>query len=186
MKGATEILTKYWAKELGGKGLRCNVVAPGPVETDFNNAAIRSNPQMKERLASLSPLNRVGSAGDIGGVVAFLCTDEAGWINGQRIEVSGGISKRKGKQGPEGRSGFPFFSSRTTDQGQLMDPVVDLFVVDFQQVVLIRISKKRKGPGDGQEHNFKLHWQPVILSGTCQPEGSPEQNDYLPECLLRL
>ncbi len=92
MKGATEILTKYWAKELGGKGLRCNVVAPGPVETDFNNAAIRSNPQMKERLASLSPLNRVGSAGDIGGVVAFLCTDEAGWINGQRIEVSGGIN----------------------------------------------------------------------------------------------
>lgn len=51
MKGAIEVLTKYLAKELGPKGIRCNVVAPGPVETDFNDAAIRSNPQMKERLA---------------------------------------------------------------------------------------------------------------------------------------
>jgi NAD(P)-dependent dehydrogenase (short-subunit alcohol dehydrogenase family) len=92
MKGAIEVLTKYWAKELGAKGIRCNVVAPGPIETDFNNAAIRSNPQMKERLASLSPLGRVGTAEDIGGVVAFLCSEEGRWINGQRIEVSGGIN----------------------------------------------------------------------------------------------
>ena len=92
MKGAIEVFTKYLAKELGAKGIRANVVAPGPVETDFNNAAIRSNPQMKERLASLSPLGRVGMAEDIGGVVAFLCTDEGRWINGQRIEVSGGIN----------------------------------------------------------------------------------------------
>lgn len=92
MKGAIEVLSKYWAKELGAKGIRCNVVAPGPIETDFNNAAIRSNPQMKERLASLSPLNRVGTAEDIGGVVAFLCSEKGRWINGQRIEVSGGIN----------------------------------------------------------------------------------------------
>lgn len=92
MKGAMEVLTKYWAKELGPKGIRSNIVAPGPIETDFNNAAIRSNPQLKERLAAMSPLNRVGRADDIGGVVAFLCTDEARWINGQRIEVSGGIN----------------------------------------------------------------------------------------------
>ena len=92
MKGAIEVLSKYWAKELGAKGIRCNVVAPGPIETDFNNAAIRSNPQMKERLASMSPLNRVGRAEDIGGVVAFLCSEEGAWINGQRIEVSGGIN----------------------------------------------------------------------------------------------
>ena len=93
MKGAIEVFTKYLAKELGAKGLGANVVAPGPVETDFNNAAIRSNPQMRERLSSLSPLGRVGNADDIGGVVAFLCTDEARWINGQRIEVSGGINQ---------------------------------------------------------------------------------------------
>ncbi len=92
MKGAVEVLTRYWAKELGARGIRCNIVAPGPVETDFNNATIRNNPQLKERLASLSPLNRVGRPEDIGGVVAFLCTDEGSWINGQRIEVSGGIN----------------------------------------------------------------------------------------------
>ena len=92
MKGAIEVFTKYLAKELGPKGIGANVVAPGPIETDFNNAAIRSNPQMKERLSALSPLGRVGNAGDIGGVVAFLCTEEAAWINGQRIEVSGGIN----------------------------------------------------------------------------------------------
>lgn len=92
LKGAMEVLTRYWAKELGPKGIRCNIVAPGPIETDFNNAAIRNNPQLKERLASLSPLNRVGTAEDIGGVVAFLCTEEGRWINAQRIEVSGGIN----------------------------------------------------------------------------------------------
>ncbi len=92
MKGAIETFTKYLAKELGAKGIGANVVAPGPVETDFNNAAIRNNPQMKGMLSSMSPLGRVGAADDIGGVVAFLCTDDARWINGQRIEVSGGIN----------------------------------------------------------------------------------------------
>lgn len=92
MKGAIEVFTKYLAKELGPKGLRANVVAPGPIETDFNNAAIRSNPQMKERLSSLSPLGRVGNADDIGGVIAFLCSEDAKWVNGQRLEVSGGIN----------------------------------------------------------------------------------------------
>lgn len=92
MKGAVEVFTKYLAKELGVRGITANVVAPGPVETDFNNAGIRSNPQMKSVLSTLSPLGRVGKADDIGSVVAFLCTDDARWINGQRIEVSGGIN----------------------------------------------------------------------------------------------
>jgi NAD(P)-dependent dehydrogenase (short-subunit alcohol dehydrogenase family) len=92
MKGAIEVFTKYLAKELGAKGIGANIIAPGPIETDFNNAAIRSNPQLKNILSGLSPLGRVGNAKDIGSVVAFLCTDEARWINGQRIEVSGGIN----------------------------------------------------------------------------------------------
>jgi NAD(P)-dependent dehydrogenase (short-subunit alcohol dehydrogenase family) len=92
MKGAIEVFTKYLAKELGGRGISANVVAPGPIETDFNTGAIRNNPQMKERLSGLSPLGRVGEADDIGPVVAFLCTEDAKWINGQRIEVSGGIN----------------------------------------------------------------------------------------------
>ena len=92
LKAAVEVFTKYLAKELGAKGIRANIVAPGPIATDFNNAAIRSNPQMQAFLTSQTPLGRVGQADDIGGVVAFLCSDDARWINGQRIEVSGGIN----------------------------------------------------------------------------------------------
>ena len=92
MKGAVEVLTKYIAKEYGSKGITANIVAPGPVETDFNNGAIKNNPQFKTMLSQLSPLGRVGEADDIGGVVAFLCSSEARWINGQRLEVSGGIN----------------------------------------------------------------------------------------------
>jgi NAD(P)-dependent dehydrogenase (short-subunit alcohol dehydrogenase family) len=92
MKGAIEVFTRYLAKELGPRGIRANVVAPGPIETDFNNAAIRSNPELSARLGSMTALGRVGQADDIGGVVAFLCSDAARWVNGQRIEASGGIN----------------------------------------------------------------------------------------------
>ncbi|MCB0695952.1 MAG: SDR family oxidoreductase, partial [Chitinophagaceae bacterium] len=92
LKSAVETFTKYVAKEVGERGIRANVVAPGPVETDFNGAAIRNNPQMKAFLSGQSPLGRVGQADDIGSVVAFLCSDDAKWINAQRIEVSGGIN----------------------------------------------------------------------------------------------
>jgi NAD(P)-dependent dehydrogenase (short-subunit alcohol dehydrogenase family) len=92
MKSAIETFTKYVAKEYGNRGIRCNVVAPGPIETDFNNAAIRSNPQMKGFLVSQTPLGRMGAADDIGSVVAFLCSEDAKWVNGQRLEVSGGIN----------------------------------------------------------------------------------------------
>ncbi len=85
------MFTKYLAKEIGARGMTANVLAPGAIETDFNGAAIRNNPQMKGYLTSLTPLGRVGEANDIGGIVAFLCSPEAGWINGQRIEASGGI-----------------------------------------------------------------------------------------------
>lgn len=91
LKGAVEVLSRYVAKEFGQRGIRSNVVAPGAIETDFNNAAIRNNPQLKSYLASQTALGRVGNADDIGGVVAFLCTEEAKWINAQRIEVSGGM-----------------------------------------------------------------------------------------------
>jgi NAD(P)-dependent dehydrogenase (short-subunit alcohol dehydrogenase family) len=91
-KGAIEVFTKYVAKEFGSRGIRANVVAPGAIETDFNNAAIRSNPQMKAFLAGNTALGRVGQADDIGSVVAFLCTDDARWINGQKLEVTGGIN----------------------------------------------------------------------------------------------
>jgi NAD(P)-dependent dehydrogenase (short-subunit alcohol dehydrogenase family) len=91
MKGAIETFTKYLAKELGQRKIAANVVAPGGIKTDFNNAAIRNNPQIESYLASQTALGRVGEAEDIGGIVAFLCSDDAYWINGQRIEASGGV-----------------------------------------------------------------------------------------------
>ena len=92
LKGAIEVLTRYLAKDLGPRGITVNVVAPGPVETDFNNAAIKSNPEIKGRLATITALGRVGEANDIGGIIAFLCSKDGYWINGQRIEASGGIN----------------------------------------------------------------------------------------------
>jgi NAD(P)-dependent dehydrogenase (short-subunit alcohol dehydrogenase family) len=92
MKGAIEIFTKYLAKDTGVRGITANVVAPGPIETDFNNAAIRNNPDRKAIMASLTALKRIGQAEDIGGIIAFLCSEDAGWITGQRIEASGGIN----------------------------------------------------------------------------------------------
>ena len=91
MKGATETLTRYLAKELGARRIRANVVAPGPIETDFGGGAVRDNKEMNGFLAGQTALGRVGQADDIGSVVAFLCSDESKWVNAQRIEASGGI-----------------------------------------------------------------------------------------------
>jgi NAD(P)-dependent dehydrogenase (short-subunit alcohol dehydrogenase family) len=90
MKGAVETLTKYQALELGPRNIRINVVAPGAIETDFGGGAVKNNPELKNMIASQTALGRTGLPDDIGGVVAFLCSDDAKWINGQRIEVAGG------------------------------------------------------------------------------------------------
>jgi NAD(P)-dependent dehydrogenase (short-subunit alcohol dehydrogenase family) len=92
MKGAIETLSKYQAKELGERKIRVNIVAPGAIETDFGGGAVRDNEQLNQFIASLTALGRVGLPDDIGGVVAFLCSDDAKWVNGQRIEVSGGMN----------------------------------------------------------------------------------------------
>ncbi|MDE3183221.1 MAG: SDR family oxidoreductase [Bacteroidota bacterium] len=92
MKGAVEVLTRYLAKEVGPRGITVNVVAPGPVETDFNNGGNRDIPERKKFLAARTALGRVGLPEDIGGVIAFICSDDARWITGQRIEVSGGMN----------------------------------------------------------------------------------------------
>jgi len=92
MKSGLETLTKYLAKELGTRQINVNVVAPGAIETEFNNAFIRSNEQVKKMIAGNTPLGRVGMPDDIGPVVAFLCSEGGRWINAQRIEVSGGVN----------------------------------------------------------------------------------------------
>jgi NAD(P)-dependent dehydrogenase (short-subunit alcohol dehydrogenase family) len=91
MKGAMETLTKYQAKELGSRGIRSNIVAPGAIETDFSGGAVRDNADLNKVIASQTALGRVGLPDDIGGLVAFLCTEDARWINAQRIEASGGM-----------------------------------------------------------------------------------------------
>ena len=92
MKGAIEVLTRYLAKELGFRGIAANVVAPGAIATDFGGGRVRDNKEINDHVANATALGRVGLPDDIGGVVAFLCTEDARWINGQRIEVSGGMN----------------------------------------------------------------------------------------------
>ena len=91
MKGAIDVLTRYLAVELGPRRIRVNSVAPGAVETDFGGGRVRDNADLNAMLASRTPLGRVGLPDDIGGIVSVLLSNEAGWLNGQRIEVSGGI-----------------------------------------------------------------------------------------------
>ncbi|MDF9798535.1 hypothetical protein OKW21_003798 [Catalinimonas alkaloidigena] len=91
MKGAIEVFTRYLAKELGRRGITANTVAPGAIETDFTAPAFATNPQIKEDIAQQTALGRVGLPDDIGSIVAFLCTENARWINAQRLEASGGM-----------------------------------------------------------------------------------------------
>jgi NAD(P)-dependent dehydrogenase (short-subunit alcohol dehydrogenase family) len=90
MKGAIEVFNHYLAKELGPRRINANVVAPGAIETDFTRAALE-HAGTKQMIASSTALGRVGVPDDIGGVVAFLCSEEGRWVNGQRLEASGGI-----------------------------------------------------------------------------------------------
>jgi len=82
-KGAVE--------ELGPRGISVNVLAPGAIETDFGGGAVRDNAQLNAMVASQTALGRVGLPDDIGGVVASLLAPGSAWINGQRIEASGGM-----------------------------------------------------------------------------------------------
>lgn len=91
MKGAMEVLTRYQAKELGARGISVNIIAPGAIETDFGGGRVRDNAQLNQMLASQTALGRVGLPDDIGDAIAALLSDKLGWMNAQRIEVSGGM-----------------------------------------------------------------------------------------------
>lgn len=92
MKGAVEVFTRYLAKELGPRGIRANVIAPGAIATDFSGGHVRDNEQLNTLISNITALGRAGLPDDIGRVVAFLCTEDARWVNAQRIEVSGGMN----------------------------------------------------------------------------------------------
>jgi NAD(P)-dependent dehydrogenase (short-subunit alcohol dehydrogenase family) len=91
MKAAIESLTRYQAQEFGIKKIRVNTIAPGAIATDFGGGTVRDNKDVNAMIANNTALGRVGLPDDIGSVVAFLCSDDAKWINAQRIEVTGGI-----------------------------------------------------------------------------------------------
>ena len=91
MKGAVETLTKYLAKELGGRGITVNVLAPGAIETDFGGGGVRDNLEINSYIAAQTALGRVGLPDDIGGVIASMLLPTTGWVNAQRIEASGGM-----------------------------------------------------------------------------------------------
>ena len=90
MKGGLEVFTRYLAKELASKKITANAVAPGAVATDFGGGENKTNQQKRQLVSNVTALGRVGIPEDIGSIVAFLCTQDANWINGQRIEASGG------------------------------------------------------------------------------------------------
>jgi len=91
MKGGVEVLTRYLAKELGPRRITVNTVAPGAIETDFGGGAVRDDDALNAQIASVTALGRVGLPDDIGDAVAALLSDDCRWINGQRVEASGGM-----------------------------------------------------------------------------------------------
>lgn len=91
MKGAVEVLTRYLAKELGPRGITANTLAPGAIATDFSGGMVRDNPVVNKMVSDFTALGRVGQPDDIGPLIASLLSVDNGWVNGQRIEASGGM-----------------------------------------------------------------------------------------------
>jgi NAD(P)-dependent dehydrogenase (short-subunit alcohol dehydrogenase family) len=92
LKGAVEVFSHYLAKELGGRNINVNTVAPGAIATDFSGGIVRDNPSVNKQVASMTALGRVGVPDDIGLMIASLLSGDNHWINAQRIEVSGGMA----------------------------------------------------------------------------------------------
>jgi len=91
MKGGIEVFTRYLAKELGERRISVNTLAPGAIATDFGGGRVRDNAGYNQAIAAQTALGRVGLPDDIGAAVAALLAPGVGWINGQRIEASGGM-----------------------------------------------------------------------------------------------
>jgi 3-oxoacyl-[acyl-carrier protein] reductase len=89
-KAAVDSFTKSWALELAARKIRVNAVAPGYVETDMT-AAHLGDPQIRQGVLGRQPLGRLGNVEDVANVVTWLCTEEASFITGQSLNVSGGF-----------------------------------------------------------------------------------------------
>ena len=89
-KGAVDAITGVLAKELGSRRIRVNTVSPGVVETEGTHSMGIIGSDFEKAVVSETPLGRVGQPQDIAAVVAFLASDDAGWITGERLFASGG------------------------------------------------------------------------------------------------
>jgi 3-oxoacyl-[acyl-carrier protein] reductase len=87
-KAGVEAMTHVLAKELRGRNITVNAVAPGPTATDL---FLKNPPEVIDRLAKLTPLEPLGQPHDIANTVAFLAGPDGGWINGQVLRANGGI-----------------------------------------------------------------------------------------------
>jgi len=88
-KAAVECMVRSMSKELAARKVRVNAVAPGPVDTDLFRAG--KTEEAKQRMAAMSPLNRIGVPKEVAEVVAFLASDKASWIDGQIVQPNGGM-----------------------------------------------------------------------------------------------
>ena len=88
-KAAIEAMTSVLAKEMRGRGITVNAIAPGPTATDLFLDG--KSPELVERLAKLAPLERLGKPEDIAAAVAFLAGPDGAWVNGQTLRANGGI-----------------------------------------------------------------------------------------------
>lgn len=89
LKAATEGLTRYFAKEYAERKIRVNSVAPGAIDTEFGGG--KGDESHRQQIAGITALGRLGVADDVGAFVASLLSEDSGFVNAQRIEVSGGI-----------------------------------------------------------------------------------------------
>jgi len=89
-KAALQSLTLYLASHFGGRGITVNAVAPGGLDDDFNAPLFERMPVARDYIIGNTALKRIGVPKDIGEVVAFLCTPQAGFISGAIVPIDGG------------------------------------------------------------------------------------------------
>src|SRR6201984_3086368 len=91
VKGAIEVFSRYLAQELGPRGIRVNVIAPGATATDFSDGVLRDSTELQDIITSVTALGRYGGPEDIALAITAILSDFNRWVTGQRLEVSGGM-----------------------------------------------------------------------------------------------
>ena len=89
-KGAVSTFTKSMAKELGPKGIRVNAICPGLIGTKFHDDFTKD--EVREKVAGVTPLRREGTAEECADLVAYLASDESSFLNGNNVDINGGLA----------------------------------------------------------------------------------------------